>query len=91
MSELTKHNEIARGNAAHRLLEDVAFNDAMSELQADLKQQIVGSNPNDRDGREDSYRLHRCVDMLRDKLVAWAAAADFYKLRDEINQKPSIG
>jgi hypothetical protein len=78
---MTREDAIRRGEAARRLLEDATAQAALAEIAAECTASWADSSPADVAAREDAYRLHRCVALLRQKLEAWAAGAALEKDR----------
>lgn len=71
---MTKDEIIRRGTAAARLLGDETLTAALAEIEHDCIQSWTASNPSDVAGREDAYRLTRCVGLIRQKLETWRGA-----------------
>jgi hypothetical protein len=70
----------------------VAF--ALGELRKEQAALWAGSNPADRETREDAYRMTRCIDLLKLRLESYRAdavlekqkAADILRQQRELNR-----
>jgi hypothetical protein len=72
---MTREDVIRRGEASARLLDDPLVMAALAEITNECAATWANSNPQDAAAREDAYRLHRCAQLLRQRLEAWAASA----------------
>jgi len=70
---------IRRGAAAARLLADETLMQCLAEIEGECTVAWVNSSPNDAAGREDAYRMIRCVALLRQRLETWRGAAHIEK------------
>lgn len=76
---MTKEQIILRGQAANRLLGDELFNAAVREIESECLERWKSSRPDDVAGREDAFRMQRCIGLLKDKLASWRDASQFEK------------
>lgn len=72
---MTQEEAIRRGHAAQRLLADETAMSALDQIKADAAEKWGETRPDDKDGREDAYRLCRAVDLVKSKLTTWAGEA----------------
>lgn len=84
---MTREDLIRRGEAAARLLDDPLAMRALDEIAAECASAWANSNPADVSTREDAYRMHRCIGLLRQRFAAWAASAAVEKGNAETRQK----
>lgn len=76
---MNKDETIRRGQAANQLLGNETLVTVLAEIEAECMAAWAESNPADLAGREDAYRMTRCVGLLRQKLTAWRDAGHLEK------------
>lgn len=62
---------------AHNLIKDVRFSALVEELKAELRADIMNSEPHQADLREEAYRANKALEAIYSRLEKWERGDPF--------------